>query len=104
MSAPVTSVCAFVSGFALMHGIIASLCCIFDFALARPKIEASAVIALATTVASVIAVILVLVGDLTYYSNRDVTYWSYILNSVIPGVGFLIAATLVHTFEEKIEK
>ena len=72
--------------------------------MSRPKNEARGVMALATMVASVVAIILILVGDLTYYSNRDVTYWSYILNSAIPGVGFLIAATLVHTYEAKIEK
>lgn len=104
VSAPLTSVCAFLSGFALMHGIVATLSCIFDYAMSRPKNEARGVMALATMTASVVAIILILVGDLTYYSNRDVTYWSYILNSAIPGVGFLIAATLVHTYEAKIEK
>lgn len=101
---PITAVCAFVGGFALMHGIMASLSTLVDYALEKTKIEASALMALGTALASAFAVIMVVVGDLTYYSNRDVTYWAYILNTVFPGVGYLIAATLVHTFEARMDK
>jgi len=36
VSITITSACAFISGFALMHAIIASLSCIFEFAIERP--------------------------------------------------------------------
>ena len=104
VSTPLTSFCAFASGFSLMHGIIASLLTAVDYALERPRIEAKALMALTTSVACAFAAILVLVGDLAYYSNRDVTYWAYILNSAFPGLGFLISAILVHTFEARMEK
>lgn len=104
VNTPITAVCAFVGGFALMHGIVSTLSALIDYALDRPKIEASALMALGTAVASTIAVIMVVVGDLTYYSNRDVTYWAYILNTVFPGVGYLIAAALIHTFEARMNK
>ena len=54
--------------------------------------------------ASTVAAVLIFVGDSLYYSNRDVTYWAYTLNSAIPGAGFLIAAALVQTAEVSLNK
>lgn len=101
VSVPVTSVCCFLSGFAVMHAIIASASILLKFAMTLSVNEGKILIGLSVCFAACLAAILVVVGDLCYYSNRDVTYWAYILNSAIPGTGFLIAATLVHTFEVK---
>ena len=101
VSVSATSVCSFVSGFAVMHGMIASASTLLRYSLTLSVNEGKIVLGLSMCVAACIAAILVVVGDLCYYSNRDVTYWAYILNSAIPGTGFLIAACLVHTYEVK---
>ena len=62
------------------------------------------ILGFAFLIASSFAAILIAVGDICFYSNRDVAYWAYILNSAIPGVGFLIASALVHTLEVSLEK
>lgn len=93
----ITSACSFASGLSLMYGIITAFTILIESTQKEDSVKTRAKLALAVSLSAALAGLIAFSGDSLYYTNRDVTYWAYILNSAVPGFGFLSAAILLQT-------